>query len=93
MTKKEIIATTAKEMGCSEQKATRVVNIILNAISRALDRKEDVTIEDFGKFFVKHISQRKATKEQTKEMVVVPEHDKVAFKAYRNLLTHFQIYG
>ena len=58
MNKNDLIASISSSAGLSKQDATRCVETILDTISNALKRGEEVRLVGFGTFSV---TQRKAT--------------------------------
>lgn len=90
MTKKELITEIAA--GLAEQDKTmtnaaieRVLDQAAIAIQEALNEGEEVAIAGIGKFKVAERAERKARNPQTGELMTVPAHKVVAFKAAKTL--------
>ena len=71
----------------------RMLNAILGVVGDAIGNNEDVVLSDFGHFSKKHMPQRKCIHPVTGEHVVVPSHDKIAFKPSDNLCQYSRKYS
>ncbi len=92
MDKNQFISAVARRLGDCEDNVRRQVNAVLGVIGDAMRRKESVVLDDFGRFFVKRIPQKTFYKNKNGETEVVPEHDKAAFKANRNITSYSEKY-
>jgi DNA-binding protein HU-beta len=78
--KAELVADVAERMGDSKLKAEEAINAVLEAMTAALKRGEDIRLPAFGVFDVKETAERIARNPQTKEEVTVPAGRKARFK-------------
>jgi DNA-binding protein HU-beta len=78
MTKAEMIDEIAKTLK-SKKEAQAVLESILNNISLALKKKEDVTLTGFGTFKVVKRGARKGRNPQTGEPIQIKASKKVKF--------------
>ncbi len=86
MTKAQLIDAVAKNGELSKADAAKSVNLVLGAIADNLtEGDQEVSVIDFGRFFVKHVPERQGINPATKEKITVEAHDKVVFKASDNM--------
>ncbi len=86
MTKAQLIDAVAKNGELSKADAAKSVNLVLGAIADNLTEGDhEVSVIDFGRFFVKHVPERQGVNPATKEKIMVEAHDKVVFKASDNM--------
>jgi len=71
----------------------KVINTLLGVIGEAMRDKDSVAIQDFGRFFIKQVPKKKSVNAATKEKIIVPEHDKISFKAYHNIVKYSERYN
>ena len=58
----------------------------MSIISETVKNGDVVVLDDFGKFYLKKISKKTVKKANSDEQVIVPEHTKVSFTPYRNIM-------
>lgn len=85
MNKKELINAVSNRSKLTKDHASKVVNEILNSISEALTKGEEVKINDFGAFQVASKSERKGRNPQTGEEITIPITKVPQFKAAKVL--------
>lgn len=86
MNKTQLTAIVAEKAGVSKAEAAKYVNIVLGTIADNIcDGDGEVSIPDFGRFFVKEVPARQGINPQTKEKITIEAHDKVVFKPSDNL--------
>jgi len=68
-------------MGVPKAEASRMLDLVLNSISTALAKGEDVTIKGFGTFKVVELAERTGRNPQTGEKIQIPAKKVVRFKA------------
>ena len=82
MTKSELIERmAAKSNGLPPLDAKLAVNIIMNAITSALEKGERIEVRGFGSFSLRHFTARKARNPKTGETVQVKPRAAVHFKS------------
>jgi DNA-binding protein HU-beta len=59
MTKADLIAAVAKECKTSKATSERVLNSVVNQLTRCMKRKDKITLTGFGTF---HVAKRRARK-------------------------------
>lgn len=86
MNKTELAAKVAALTETSKAEASKYVNAVLGAIADDLcDGDAEVSIPDFGRFFVKNVPERSGVNPQTKEKITIEAHQKIVFKASDNM--------
>ena len=81
MNKAELIDVIATRTGLTKSYAERALYEALYAITKAMRNGEDVTLQGFGTFSVKHREARTGRNPQTGESIAIPASKTVGFKA------------
>lgn len=85
MKKQDLIDHLTYNCGLRGNSAIHAVNGVIEAVSGALTRGEDVSLRGLGTFSVVQREARAGINFQTKEPIVVPAHKAVKFKPCREL--------
>ncbi len=85
MTKKDIAWKIAEKCGVSQQDAQRAVQMVLDAITRAVTTEGRVELRNFGVFEARRRRPRQAHNPRTGEKVFVPERVGVVFQPGREM--------
>ena len=85
MTKAELVAKIANEVGLTKSQAEKAVDGFVSAVSAALSGGDKVTLVGFGTFSVGTRSQREGRNPQTGEKIKIPASKVVKFKAGKTL--------
>lgn len=85
MRKPDLVAKIAEEVDLSKDKATVVLNAVLEAITGSLGKGESVTLVGFGTFVKRHRGARTGKNPQTGEPVKIKASNTVAFKPGKSL--------
>jgi integration host factor subunit alpha len=80
LTKRDIVKAMQNEIGFTQQKATEVVETILDQVKSTLGSGEDVLISGFGKFCVKQKAKRRGRNPATGEDLMLAPRKVVTFK-------------
>ena len=80
MRKPELAAAIAETADLTKEQANRVLNTVLDEITGALSRKENVTLVGFGTFVQRHRGARTGKNPQTGQPVQIKASNTVAFK-------------
>ena len=80
MTKAELINQIARDTGMTKHSAENAVNAFMGAVTIALRNGEDVTLQGFGTFSVKHREARVGRNPATGATLQVPASKTVGFK-------------
>ncbi|SEL20495.1 bacterial nucleoid protein HU alpha subunit [Atopomonas hussainii] len=80
MRKPELAAAIADKADLSKEQANRVLNVVLDEITNALNRKDSVTLVGFGTFAQRHRGARTGKNPQTGAPVQIKASNTVAFK-------------
>lgn len=80
MRKPDIVAKIAEEADLTKDKATVVLNAVLEVITGSLGKGENVTLVGFGTFEKRHRGARTGKNPQTGEPVKIKASNTVAFK-------------
>ncbi|NVM21489.1 MAG: integration host factor subunit alpha [Desulfobacterales bacterium] len=79
LTKANIVDSVSHRLGLSKSESVQLVESLLGLIKKALENGEDVLISGFGKFCVKHKSQRRGRNPQTGEGMMLAPRKVVVF--------------
>lgn len=82
MIKTELIENVAAKTNSPKKTVSKILETVLAEISDALDRKDTVSIRDFGTFKVVTTKARTCFNPRTGEKQEVPEKEKVKFSPY-----------
>jgi DNA-binding protein HU-beta len=85
MNKGELIDVVAGEAGLSKADATRAVEALLGAITKALKSGDQVSLVGFGTFVAKKRAAREGRNPRTGEMIQIPASIVPGFKAGKAL--------
>lgn len=86
MNKTQLTAAVAEKAGITKSHAERCVNAVLGAIADNLTEGEgEVSVPDFGRFYVKQVPARTGVNPGTGEKIAIPAHEKVVFKPSDNM--------
>ncbi len=85
MRKGELAEVVAEQTELSKDKASKAVEIVLQTITEALERNEDVTLTGFGAFKRRHRKERRGKNPQTGQEIQIPACETVSFKPGKKL--------
>ena len=86
MNKTQLTAAVAERTGISKADAQKYVNAVLGIVAdNIVEGDGEVSIPDFGRFYVKEIPARQGVNPSTGEKIVIEAHERVVFKASDNL--------
>ncbi len=85
MNKDNLVEIMAKKAGISKRQAAELLTVVLDEISKALARGEEVVLTGFGKFKVAQRKEREGINPKTKEKIVIPAKKAPVFRAGRVL--------
>nr|WP_264297413.1 HU family DNA-binding protein [Salinicola sp. S1-1-2] len=80
MRKPELAAAIAERADLSKDKASQVLNVILDEITGTVSKGSDVTLIGFGSFTVRERAARTGKNPQTGKPLNIPASKTVAFK-------------
>lgn len=72
MTKADIAQKIASTLGTSKADGERAINIVVDEITKALQRGEEVTLTGFGTFTISKRQPRQGINPQTKQRIQIP---------------------
>ena len=81
MTKDNLIDTLVKKMGISKGQASEYLSVLLEEITKALSRGEEVVLTGFGKFKVAQRKEREGRNPKTGETIKIAAKKAPVFKA------------
>ncbi len=82
MNRSELISAVAERTGKSKAEATATVDAVFGIMADCLsEQKEEVSIADFGRFFIKHQGERTGFNPHTGEKITIEAREKISFKA------------
>ena len=85
MTKDNLIDTLVKKMGISKGQASEYLSVLLEEITKALSRGEEVVLTGFGKFKVAQRKERAGINPKTGEKIKIPARKAPVFKPGQTL--------
>ncbi|WP_110650496.1 HU family DNA-binding protein [Salinicola peritrichatus] len=80
MRKPELAAAIAERADLSKDKASQVLNVIIDEITETVSKGNDVTLIGFGSFTVRERAARTGKNPQTGKPLDIPASKTVAFK-------------
>jgi DNA-binding protein HU-beta len=81
MTKAELVAAMAKDAGLSKASAEKALNAFIDAVTKALKKKEKVTLVGFCTLSVAKRAARSGINPRTKAKINIKATNVVKFKA------------
>ncbi|MFC1659595.1 HU family DNA-binding protein [Pseudomonadota bacterium] len=85
MHKKDLISVIASNTGLSKKDVSSMLDATLDAMTKALKKKEKVTLIGFGTFSVKKSPARKGRNPQTGKEITIKASNRVKFSAGKAL--------
>jgi len=85
VTKNEAIATLASQLDMPKAQVQRVIDALVDTVSKTLVRGEKVQLSGLGTFEVRKRAQREGRNPQTGAKIVIPARNAVGFKAAKPL--------
>ncbi|KAA6348898.1 DNA-binding protein HU [termite gut metagenome] len=83
MTKKDLITAAAAKGGITQREIKQAIEPVFECILEALEKGENVIIQEFGTFYVKEWNERKSRIPYTGETIITPPRKVVKFKITR----------
>ncbi len=80
MNKNELIAAISDRTGLPKARATKVIDVFLAAVSKAIAKGHDVRIVDFGTFTVVHRRATEGRNPRTGAVITIAAKKKPKFK-------------
>lgn len=81
MNKEELISAMAKESGLTKADARKALDAFMNAVKKAVSKKDKVTLVGFGSFEVVQRKAREGRDPRTGKPIKIPAKKVVKFKA------------
>jgi nucleoid DNA-binding protein len=85
LTKAEIVDSVATESELTKRQATEIVDLILDEITSALQKGDDVALTPFGRFKVRQRKAREGRNPKTGAKIKIPARKVPAFVAGKAL--------
>ena len=79
MNKEEIINYVAKQCNCPQKKTRKIIDTLLSKILEVLNKGEDITFRNFGRFYLKEMQEKRCYNPNEKAFFTLPKHTKVRF--------------
>jgi nucleoid DNA-binding protein len=80
MTKKDLIIAVSDKTGITQTDVTQVIIPLFECMFEALIKGENITINNFGCFYIKQRKERKARNPSTGESFIAPPKKVIKFK-------------
>lgn len=87
--KPEVAQAISKSLEVSQSEGQELLSIILEEITLALSRKEEVTLPGFGTFVPRFRQQRPGKNPQDGSAIIISAHHTVIFRAHKKLKEPF----
>lgn len=81
MTKRDLVNELSKKTGTTQREAAKMVETLCEVICNQLSSGEEVKLNGFGSFQIRHRAPRKGRNPVTGEAMPVPATNVVTFKA------------
>jgi DNA-binding protein HU-beta len=85
MNKQDLIAKIVKETGATKAQASRIVNVVLSSMTKALKKGDAVTFVGFGTFKTSVRKARQGRNPLTGGAIKIPKRKAVRFSAGKAL--------
>ena len=85
LTKTQLSKKIAKDIGCTQKKASKILTVILDTIQSTLVEKGLFSIKKFGKFYLTTLNPREIKHPVTGQCLKVGERNVIRFKCYKPL--------
>jgi len=90
MTKNELALLVSEEIEVSEKTAAKMINVVLEGISSALEKGDSISLPGFGGFKVVQRSAREGRNPRTGEKLQIPASNAVKFTPGKALKERIQ---
>lgn len=85
VTLNELIKEFSEKTGLSETKSREFVHLFFAQVLDELKEEGKSSITNFGSFEIQKVAEREGVNPQTGEPLVIPEHNRVSFSAFKYL--------
>ncbi len=85
VTLNELIKEFSEKTGLSETKSREFVHLFFKQVLDELKEEGKSSITNFGSFEIQKVAEREGVNPQTGEPLVIPEHNRVSFSAFKYL--------
>ena len=93
LTSTDILRKAKERSGLSQEVLRQSLRALLGAISEVMDNGNNVALDNFGSFELRTVKEHTVTPPPPNNTpVVVPEHQAVKFRPYKNLLFYHMKY-
>ena len=80
MTKADIVAEIAEEVGLEKNEVQKTVETFMNTVKRSLTEGENVYLRGFGSFIVKERAEKTGRNISKNTTIIIPAHNIPSFK-------------
>jgi nucleoid DNA-binding protein len=93
LTSNELLRKAKERSGLSQEVLRQSLHALLGAISEVMDDGKGVVLDNFGSFDLRTVKEHTVTPPPPNNTpTVVPEHQVVRFKPYKNILIYHMKY-
>lgn len=86
MNRTELIAQVAQRAEITKADAAKYVNAVFGVVADNMVKGDkELSLPDFGRFFVKQVPERQGLNPRTKEKITIEAHEKIVFKPSDNM--------
>lgn len=83
--KGDLIDRISEKTNLPKIKTAAVLNAFFEVVTTAMECNDDVSIPGFGSWKIQHIKERVGRNPAKNEPMIIPAHNRVSFKAGKNL--------
>ena len=83
--KSQLVRLIASDTGLSQKKSSKMLNLLLEALTDSLAKDNNIKIAGFGKLYLRYQKERKIRHPSTGRNVIVGPKKTVKFKCFKNL--------
>lgn len=87
MNKHDLTKVISNETGLTQKDSNAFIDAMINAVTEALKKGEEVQLVGFGKWSVKNRAERKGINPQTQAEITIPAKKVPSFKCGKELKT------
>ncbi|RFC55379.1 HU family DNA-binding protein [Brumimicrobium aurantiacum] len=80
MTKADIVAEIAEEIGLEKNEVQKTVETFMNTVKKSLTKGENVYLRGFGSFIVKERAEKTGRNISKNTTIIIPAHNIPSFK-------------
>ena len=93
LTKVHIVKEIAKDVGCTQKKASEILSVLLSSIKSALAKEGCLSLRKFGRFYLTTLKPRKIKHPRTGQYIQVGKKKVIRFKCSKLTEDELNVFG